>query len=158
MYFLYSLLDDVIVVNNNLLGDATSNVINGYNSLFPIVDGVDGNILGYSDAATPLALDEIIQSLTEQQGIPFYPLPSTSPAVDTGTIGTYIPGEVFSFWHAGCRGTSRTLIPSFDFHPDQLKQTRPVGAACDIGAIEYRDESSCYVVKSSGEKVVAFCL
>lgn len=158
VYFSYSLLDDVVVVNNNLLGDATSNVINGYNSLFPIVDSVDGNILGYSDAATPLALKEIIQPLAERQGIPFYPLPSTSPAVDTGTIGTYIPGDVFSFWHAGCRGTSRTLIPSFDFNPDQLKQTRPVGAACDIGAIEYRDESSCYVVKTNGQKVVAFCL
>ena len=158
VYFSYALANDVVVAKNNLIGSDSSSVINGYNASLPITDAADGNILAYSDASTPLALEAIVKPITEHQGMPYFPIPQTSPAVDAGTIGTYIPGAVLSFWRAGCRGTSKTLIPSFDFHPDQLNRARPVGTACDIGAIEYRDESTCYAVKTSGQKVVAFCL
>lgn len=163
IYFSYTGNNYTKKILNNIIGSNEATMLHGVDFRLPIIDGENGNILGFSDASSPLSVAELLRPISSKQGVPHFPLVEQSPAIDAAIDGAFIldtsnPAAAINRWHAGCRGITGTLAPGFDVNPDQLGQKRPIGGACDIGAIEYEEESQCYVIKADNGNVITFCL
>ena len=124
------------------------------------------NIVATSDGNRTTDLDDIVelQLASDSRGLIYIPLAKNSPAIDAG-----VPFRVFgggppfflTFYEPGCTGIFVGINVPQLYRPDQTGRERPIGAECDIGAIEYEPEpepEQCYVVPTVNNNTVVFCL
>ncbi|RBP51045.1 hypothetical protein [Arenicella xantha] len=125
------------------------------------------NLILTVDGDRPTALNGIIKPL-QQSGTSraHHALASGSPAIDAAVafIDTFTissPSGPQTVYIQGCRGTETVIqsaaLPPPPFRDDQLRSSRFDGRACDIGAVEYRDEL-CFPILPSNGKGALVCL
>lgn len=142
---------------NNVLGSSATT----YSQATNLSEFLSDNILMTSNTADSKPLEQIIGPLQDNGGPTLsHELTPSSPALNTGVdfeIGGSFP-IFLSF--AGCRGTTAILGTETEYRPDQRGESRPVGEACDIGAIEskFGESDTCFVVPTADSKAVVFCL
>ena len=156
-----------VTIDNSIIGDGSLRAQQGLliddpNTFLSLFDDTTSNVFGFSDAWNiPLrsiigprrfGITSTLSTLTA-----YHPLVLGSSAIDAGV--DLVESEVFpglSFVFPGCRGVSG-IIPQ-DYRPDQLGRDRPQGRECDIGAVEFVDESFCWVIPLPSGSAVAPCL
>ena len=91
----------------------------------------------------------------QQASVPtvYHPLALGGPAIDAGADVVRSGFSVFQ----DSRGVSRVLGGG-DYRPDHLGRDRPEGRECDIGAVEFVDESFCWVIPLPSGGAVTPCL
>ncbi|MGH1542021.1 MAG: hypothetical protein ACRBHB_16460 [Arenicella sp.] len=156
-------LSNLVTMQNNVIG--SNNLANQQVALGSRWADYDiapyNNIFATADADKPLPLENIVSDGVGSIGVDYHrPLPVKSPAVDNGLA--YIVGGSFPFlnYAPGCAGTELVGFILPEYRTDRLKKARPIGAHCDIGALE-RDsalDEQCYTVEAKNEKTVVFCL
>jgi len=156
---------DFIDIRNNIIGNAektTAEAISLFNTSQTPQQLFTDTLIATSDAGQATALRRILNPLSSQGGLlESHSLPQGSPAIDNAIENTSGGEFPFVFITPGCRGESFGLFGVVDtnYRTDQLGNTRPMGAGCDIGAIEAEpDDSSFFVIPLRSGKAVIFSL
>lgn len=144
-----------IMLFNNVIGDDSKTVAEATN-----LSSLANNVIAASNTFTSTPLNQILGPLANNGGsFLSHELTPNSPALNEG-VDYQVTGSLpIFFFEAGCRNTSLLAGP-LDFRKDQNGKDRPIGEACDIGAIEsrYGEEDTCYVAPLKNSKTVVFCL
>lgn len=157
-------LDNNLIIDNNLIGNLGETTFEAIN-----VDEFPGNIISTSDGDQPLATEQILEPslFVTSRGLLMKRPAIGSPAINSGVrsrserTGTF-PNLILISQEPGCRGETSSIFDIFSYRIDQNEQARPIGNECDMGSYESEhganDEEQCYVVPTSNNKTVMFCL
>jgi len=159
--------NDTVVIDNSLIGENTKTLTQGVRSddaifILEVLQPELNNLFGFSDRAD-LQFEEILKPLkmvAKSDGKisqDVHELAPSSPAIDRAVefvLGGL--GDLFRF--EGCRELDLFSVGAF--RDDQLSLSRPVGGACDLGAVEYREreEGFCFPVVAVNKAVAVVCL
>jgi len=122
-----------ITSGNNLFGDASKYSATAFVNFTPN----DSDITATVDGENPTAIAAILKPLESNDHTTHtHALVLGSPAVDAGNDAVCVAVPINNV--------------------DQRGEMRPIGRACDIGAYEFREQSSFFVVPLPDGKVVVF--
>lgn len=157
-------LENSLTIDNNLIGDNSQVIFEAIN-----VESLpeNNNIFATSDSEKPLNIDDILEPgiSATPRGIFVKRLAKESPAINTGvpyrstTTGTF--PNMLTTYSPGCTGELVSIGFSAPYRIDQNEAERPIGVECDIGSYESEygvNDDQCYVVPTSNNKTVVFCI
>ena len=127
---------NAIDVNNdfNVIGDNRSIIERQISGFIP----GPNSIVASSNGNQPSSINAIIRPLANNGGgMQTHALANNSPAIDSAALLV-------------CALIAEGV--------DQIGAPRNKGNGCDIGAMEFFENESCYVIKTKQDKVVTFCL
>ena len=132
---LYLAAGSTIAGSNNLLGDSS------HNNTQAFANFTAGNIgiTATSDGTKPRAFSAILKPLGDNGGpTQTHNLADGSPAINAGS-------------NAVCASAPISNL-------DQIGLTRPVGTVCDIGSVEFRDDTTFFVIPLPGGRAFGIVL
>lgn len=124
-----------ITGSNNVLGDQSDTNAQAFAGFTAANFGITAT----SNGTKPTTFSSILKPLAGNGGpTQTHNLADNSPAINAGSNAVCAAAPIFNL--------------------DQIGLTRPVGTICDIGSVEFRDDTTFFVVPLPGGKVVVFGL
>jgi len=145
-----------VTFDTNILGEIGATSMNAFVNLLA---SSLSNFFAVSNGNQAASLRSIIGSLVLDQNLFAHFLPVDGGlVVDNGRANRITGTFPFFFFEPGCAGTSVSLGVPSAFRLDQLGNERPIGPACDIGAIESQQECDFFVLPTNTGNQAVICL